>query len=158
MALTFYDGFDQYGLSGHEVAKALEKVGQAASVAAQQLAPAFQKLGQSLQEANEMALKIKSKPATATVSKQVSDKKTVISEDTAQEEVETPASPSPTEQQCEVGVEMSYTHNLGNYQSARVQVSLKVPCVHAEIDEVYDYAKGWVETRLEGLVEELNAD
>lgn len=136
----FIDGFEQYGLTVQEAAKAL------------------QKFNSQLQEANTMALKIKSKPATATVSKQISDKKTVISEDTSHEEVETPASPSPTEQQCEVGVEMSYTHNLGNYQSARVQVSLKVPCVHAEIDEVYDYAKGWVETRLEGLVEELNAD
>lgn len=105
-----------------------------------------------------MALKIKGKAATATTTKTISDKKTVISEDTAQEQVETPASDQPTEQQCEVGVEMSYTHNLGNYQSARVQVSLKVPCVHAEIDDVYDYAKGWVETRLEGLVDELQSD
>lgn len=157
MAIVFSEGFEHYGQPGLTLAEAFAHLGKTMHETTQQLAPALQQLGAPLQEAN-MALKIKSKPATATVSKQVSDKKTVISEDTKQEEVETPADPAPTEQQCEVGVEMSYTHNLGNYQSARVQVSLKVPCVHAEIDEVYDYAKGWVETRLEGLVEELNAE
>ena len=31
---------------------------------------------------------------------------------------------------CEVGVDASYTKNLGNYQSAKVGVTLKVPCQH----------------------------
>lgn len=105
-----------------------------------------------------MALKIKGKPATATTTKTITDKKTVVSEDTKQETVDTPADPAPSEPQCEVGVEMSYTHNLGNYTSARVQVSLKVPCIHAEVDDVYDYAREWVDGKLNGLVEELQAD
>lgn len=137
------DGFETYG---HDLSKA-----------SQNLAASFKSLGAAMQEAS-MALKIKSKPATATTTKTMTDKKTVVSEDTSQETVDTPADPNPTEPQCEVGVEMSYTHNLGNYQSARVQVSLKVPCVHAEIDDVYDYAREWVDNKLNGLVEELQAD
>lgn len=133
------DGFETYG---HALKQASQQMAQ---------------LGAAMQEAS-MALKIKSKPATATTTKTITDKKTVVSEDTNQEQVETPADPNPTEPQCEVGVEMSYTHNLGNYQSARVQVSLKVPCVHAEVDEVYDYAREWVDNKLNGLVEELQAD
>jgi hypothetical protein len=130
-----------------------ETFGQALQKAAQQFAHS----GAAMQEAI-MALKIKSKPATATTTKTMTDKKTVVSEDTQQEQIDTPADPNPTEPQCEVGVEMSYTHNLGNYQSARVQVSLKVPCVHAEIDDIYNYAREWVDNKLNGLVEELQAE
>ena len=106
-----------------------------------------------------MALKISSKkPGTATVTKEIKDKGTVVSEDQEQEQVEGVTAATSIEPMCEVGMEMSYTHNLGNYQSARVQVSLKVPCAHAEIDEAYDYAKSWVEGKLNTLVDELQAE
>jgi hypothetical protein len=58
-------------------------------------------------------------------------------------------------QQCEVGVDASYTHNLGNYQSCRIGVSLKVPCSIDEINGVYTMAKDWVDTRMSQLREEL---
>jgi hypothetical protein len=103
-----------------------------------------------------MALKLTKKPATATVTKEAKSKGTTVSEETTQQEVpEFAVETEKPEQLCEVGVDMSYTHNLGNYQSARVAVSLKVPCKHAEIDGVFDYAKGWVENKLESLVGEL---
>ena len=139
------------------VADGFESFGRAIGQAAQQIAPSLQALGAAMKEANEqiMALKIKSKPAIATTTKTISDKKTILSEDMQQEEVDTPAAAFVSEPQCEVGVEMSYTHNLGNYSSARVQVSLRVPCVHAEIDEIYGYSREWVENKLNGLVEEL---
>lgn len=105
-----------------------------------------------------MALKIK-KPAKAVVTQQELVKGEVVAEDMQQEVVQQPGAGKPVaEHVCEVGVESSYTHNLGNYKSARVQVSLKVPCLHGEIDDVYDYAEKWVETRMTKLVEELTAE
>ena len=59
---------------------------------------------------------------------------------------------------CQIGLEMSYTHNLGGYKSARAQVSIVVPCTHAELDEVFDFAKAWVEGKMEVLVQELQAN
>ena len=110
-----------------------------------------------------MALKITKKPAAqATVTTTVSDKKKVLSEDTKTETVapeEVGSNPGPVgEQMCEVGFEASYTHNLGNYQSARVQVSLRVPCLHAEIDSVYEFSEGWVNQRMEKLQGELASE
>ena len=56
---------------------------------------------------------------------------------------------------CEVGVDASYTHNLGNYQSAKVGVSLKIPCTHKEIDGIYTYAETWVNAKMDKLRKEL---
>lgn len=108
-----------------------------------------------------MALKMtKKKPAQVTETKEVKDKGTVLSEDTKTETHEDPAlmdqvQNTPAAPLCEVGVDMSYTHNLGNYQSCRFGVSLKVPCSTDEINEVYDYGKSWCEERINALVEEL---
>lgn len=57
----------------------------------------------------------------------------------------------------EVAVEMSYTKNLGNYQSARMQVSLKVPAspTPESMESAFEYAKQWVEDRLAKLVQEV---
>lgn len=56
---------------------------------------------------------------------------------------------------CEVGFEASYTKNLGDFNSTRIQVSLKVPCPHGEINAVYDKSVTWVNDRLAKLVEDL---
>lgn len=112
-----------------------------------------------------MALKLVKKPATGTTTKQIIDKKSkeIIAEDNTQEpvavpeETTKPVKEAVSSQLCEVGVEASYTHNLGNYQSARVQVSLRIPCQHAEIDAVYEYGQEWVNHRLSKMVEDLQA-
>lgn len=94
--------------------------------------------------------------ATATVSKSVSDKKQVLSEDNAEEKVDVPqdvAKGSVAPQQlCEVGIDVGFTKNLGNYQSSRVGVSLKIPCQHDEIDKVFEYAQSWVDTKMQELM------
>ncbi len=59
---------------------------------------------------------------------------------------------------CEIGFEASYTHNLGNYESARVNVSIKIPCLHGEIDEAFEYAKTWVDQKLNSVNAELKGD
>ena len=94
----------------------------------------------------------------ATITKSVVDSKAkqTISEELTQEIV-----PVKTEVQmaaqpwCEVGFEASFTKNLGNYQSARLNVIVKIPCPAGDIDEVFDYARTWVNGKLETLVSEL---
>ncbi|QXN72668.1 hypothetical protein RCZAHN_59 [Rhodobacter phage RcZahn] len=109
-----------------------------------------------------MPLKISTKkatPAKATVSTELKESGKVVAENSHEETPNLGVKPNISgEQWCAVGFEASYTHNLGNYQSARVQVSLSIPCPHSEIDDVYDMAKSWVDARVQKLVEELNGD
>lgn len=48
-----------------------------------------------------------------------------------------------------VTVDYHLTMNLGNYESARIGVSVQVPCYAEEIDEAYTFAQSWVASRLE---------
>ncbi|MEJ6846780.1 hypothetical protein [Sinorhizobium fredii] len=107
-----------------------------------------------------MPVKMMKKSATATQSTQVKDKGTVVSEDVEEEKVELPGELDKTAEGpwCEVGVDASYTHNLGNYQSAKVGVTLKIPCLHGEINDVFDFAKSWVDEKMQGLIDELQSD
>lgn len=57
---------------------------------------------------------------------------------------------------CTVGYGTGYTHNLGNYQSARVDVWITIPCPHGEIDEVYKTAEEWVDERITKAIEAFN--
>jgi len=58
---------------------------------------------------------------------------------------------------CNVGYGLGFTEPMGNYRSVRAYVSLNVPCVHSEIDEVYDFAKEWVDARIQVLFNEIAA-
>src|SRR4051812_42401043 len=49
---------------------------------------------------------------------------------------------------AKVSVSKGLTLNLGNYESARIDVSVVVPCYREELDWAYKYADGWVESRL----------
>lgn len=130
MVIMFADGFEAYGVEG------LAKL-----------------------EGLSMGIKLKPKQAEAVETKTITESGQVISEDTETKQVEVPeeiqtsnvnATPG-----CEVGVDMSYTENLGNYRSARVGVSLKVTVAHEDIDEAFDYAKAWVDQRMETMVGEV---
>lgn len=106
-----------------------------------------------------MALKLSKKAATATTTKTDSVKGKVISEESNQETVEVPEEVTPaisaTVELCRVGFEASYTHNLGDFKSTRVAISLSIPCEHAEIDQVADYAESWVDGRLSKCVNDI---
>lgn len=54
-------------------------------------------------------------------------------------------------------VEIGYglTLNIGNYESARVDVKVSVPCYREEINEAYDFAKKWAEERVQAEVKEI---
>jgi hypothetical protein len=49
---------------------------------------------------------------------------------------------------AEVALEKSMTLNLGNYESARMSVSIRVPCYREEAEGAYEFAKTFVEERL----------
>lgn len=106
-----------------------------------------------------MVLKFKKPNAPkADVDSQVLSNGVVVAEKSHTETFNAPesvvsASPT-TEPLCEVGVNAGFTKNLGNYQSARVDVSLKIQCRHEEIDAVFDYGRQWVEGRLEELIKD----
>lgn len=42
--------------------------------------------------------------------------------------------------------------NLGNYETARIGVSLTVPCTKETLDEAYQYATGWVSEKIDEAV------
>ena len=47
-----------------------------------------------------------------------------------------------------VTVDYGLTMNLGDYNAARLSVSVTVPCYKEEIDEAYEFAQAWAEERL----------
>lgn len=57
-----------------------------------------------------------------------------------------------------VGVNVGITRNLGNYESIKVSVSLSVPCAPDgdEIEETYNQAKNWVDSKINTINEEIN--
>jgi hypothetical protein len=61
----------------------------------------------------------------------------------------------PAEQMCAVGFHASYTHNLGNFNSCKVGLTLTIPCPYGEIDGVYAFAEEWVDGRIGALKDEI---
>lgn len=61
-----------------------------------------------------------------------------------------------SEPTCNVGVRAGLTIPMGNYSSARVEVSLNVPCLDENIDKAFDFARDWVDAKLQTLVERFD--
>ena len=57
----------------------------------------------------------------------------------------------PARVNCQVGL----TINLGNFESARIDVGFNCPCYPEEMPEVYTHLKGMVEERVQGEVLEI---
>lgn len=105
-------------------------------------------------------LKFTKTPAKATKTVATKSKGKAVSEETTEEVVDVPetvtsAAKGATGELCRVGYANSYTHNLGDYCSTRIEYSLFIPCAHSEIDEAGNYAEEWVQGRLKKAVEEL---
>lgn len=47
-----------------------------------------------------------------------------------------------------VTVDYALTINLGNYESAKIGVSVSVPCYVEEMSDAYEFAQAWAEERL----------
>jgi hypothetical protein len=54
-----------------------------------------------------------------------------------------------------VAVSMGLTLNLGRYETARIDVGLKVPCYLEEVDAAYEYARKWVEEKVTAEAEDV---
>jgi len=59
---------------------------------------------------------------------------------------------------AKVSVGMGLTLNLGNYESARIDVSLVMPCYREEAEAAYTFARNWVEERLTAEVKDIRAN
>jgi len=57
-----------------------------------------------------------------------------------------------------VSVKAGFTKNLGNYESARVDIMLTMPCYPEEIDDIYEDVKNWVDSRIEFLWNKTGGD
>lgn len=93
----------------------------------------------------------------ATVTKTMSEKGQVSAESQTEEAVAgapVPGNKGP-EVLAMVGFSASYTHNLGNFKSARCEVSLVLPSEIENINKVFDYAKEWVANRMDLCTEEM---
>jgi hypothetical protein len=54
-----------------------------------------------------------------------------------------------------VGCGLGRTINLGAYESARLDVSIKVPCYREEAEEAFEFARRFVEDRLDRECEKV---
>lgn len=57
-----------------------------------------------------------------------------------------------------IRVEGGRVLNLGNYETARVGVTITVPCTKDTLEEAYDYATGWVSTKIDEAVKQAKSD
>lgn len=94
-----------------------------------------------------------SRPSTAYVQKQFFNGKDPVGEaETKNEELKVSCFVT---EPAKVSVGMGLTVNLGNYESARIDVSVVVPCYREEIDDAYAFAHRWAETRIGEEVKSL---
>ena len=63
-------------------------------------------------------------------------------------EAENPAGAFPTNG-MKVTIEGSHTVNLGNYESARIGVSLTIPCSPENLEEAYSWGLDWCGKRIQ---------
>lgn len=56
-----------------------------------------------------------------------------------------------------VSIKGGATVNLGNYESARVDVMLTMPCYREEIDATFEVVKNWVDERVANEYREIKA-
>ena len=60
----------------------------------------------------------------------------------------------------EIMVELGFTKNLGDYQSARFHVSLKAPSNldTDSLDKTYEFVKGWCDNKMGAMIDEFDKD
>jgi len=55
-----------------------------------------------------------------------------------------------------VGMSLSKTVNLGNYENVKVQVSMHCPCKVGEQEPVFDFVLDWCDTKLSGVLDDIS--
>ena len=61
-------------------------------------------------------------------------------------------------QMINVGMSAAHTCNLGNYESAKITVSLYVPCPTEELEETYNFISDWVNGKMEGITKAIKGN
>lgn len=56
-----------------------------------------------------------------------------------------------------LNISAGMTKNLGDFNSARVSISITYPCIPEEIEESYDKLKNWIDARLIKEIAELES-
>lgn len=59
---------------------------------------------------------------------------------------------------CDVQLSAGQTVNIGNYNSVRFSVSLKMPCEPKDVDSTYEFVKNWVDNKMQELQQEVQPD
>ena len=92
---------------------------------------------------------LKTKPVTA----EVSSSKSVAGKEVAQSMGETEILHAGVfTDGMSITVEGGRTLNLGNYESAKIGVSITVPCDKESLNDAYTYATEWVSAKIEEAV------
>lgn len=60
-----------------------------------------------------------------------------------------------TQKMANIGFKGGMTFNLGDFNSARVDVSLYYPCEVDKLDETFEKVKAWVDSKIEAICEEV---
>ena len=121
-----------------------------------------------------MGLVIKKKPILATSSVVHSEGGQVVTEQHQQEEVAPPpgatpqalsgAKPGPADgpqlggPHATIDVSTSLTINLGKYNSVKVAVGITLPAALNELDDVFEYGRAWMNTKMEQLAADVSPD
>lgn len=92
----------------------------------------------------------KSKPVVATVTKETKVKGEMMVD---KSETQT-LNPGVFGNGMQIAVEGGRTLNLGNYESARVGVTITVPCNEETLNAAYEYATEWVSGKIEEAVKQ----
>ena len=89
--------------------------------------------------------------------KKVSDTSPVVDKQDGVEDIGTVVIKGPP---ANVGVSMSRTLNLGEFNSAKVEVSCHIPCkpTQEDMDGTFEFAKQWADEKMEILVDELKGE
>lgn len=96
------------------------------------------------------------KPATAYQSAAHAHKGVVLTEKHS-EEVLHPGLLAPLDQMAEVLVEGGRTVNVGDFNSVRITVGVRLPCKKDDINDTYDFGVKWVGDRIAASVKDLGS-
>lgn len=92
---------------------------------------------------------------TIEVSKMYKEGSVVKKEDVDVENINVMVFPDLAIPIAEVECTSSITLNLGNYESAKIGVSVRLPCFVEELQDAYTTAKKFVDDRLNGEAKEI---
>ena len=54
-----------------------------------------------------------------------------------------------------VSVGVGVTKNMGNYESARLEVRIEIPCMKSEEDAAFELARSWCDSKMEVMLQNL---